>query len=502
MGTFVSALLCIVVAATLVVTYLVVRQKNVTDLENPAERAVAQQEQPALLGDGTVADSVEFDAATTSITTTTTTTTETTSAVTTTTIAGASGTGQESILGGVSSTGSDADATDLATTTARTTTPATTGPPATFPQVDRDAQNFLITGADNGACIDPDSPYAGAFGDREDMGERSDTIMVLRVDPATDRVAILSFPRDLYVKIAGTGNMSRINSAYRRDEPQRLADTIYDNFGVPIDHYIQFDFCAFKTLVDAVGGVSVPFAYPARDGNTGLAVPTSGCFEFSGEAALAYVRSRHYEYEDPPGSGNWQTDGTSDLGRISRQQDFLRRTLSSLLDKGPLNPRVARGLIRAATQYVVTDRDLTPARMIEFAGVPNDVDPDTILTYQIEATPRNVNGNAVLIPNTESENMQAVLALFRGETSLGDAPVQVFEQTPTTGRRGTTTTTGASPGSDPTTGTSVTDDSTASTVIDTSSASSDAPSVESSVPSTDAPAENQFGIVPPRGVTC
>ena len=70
---------------------------------------------------------------------------------------------------------------------------------------------------------------------------------------------------------------------------------------------------------------------------------------FDGEHALAYVRSRHYDFEDPPGSGNWQEDPASDLGRVSRQQDFIRRTLSSVLDEGPLNPRVARGLIRSTT---------------------------------------------------------------------------------------------------------------------------------------------------------
>ncbi len=360
-------------------------------------------------------------------------------------------------------------------------------PVATFPEADPEASNFLITGADNGACIDPDSPYAGAFGDREGMGERSDTIMVLRVDPEADRVALLSFPRDLYVDIAD-GGRSRINSAYRRNEPQRLIDTIYENFGVSIDHYIQVDFCAFKTLVDAVGGVAVPFEFPARDDNTGLNVPTTGCFVFDGEHALAYVRSRHYQYEDPPGSGNWQEDPSSDLGRVSRQQDFIRRTLSSILDEGPLNPRVARGLIRAATEYVVTDRDLTAARMLEFAGVMNDVDPASILTYQIEATARTINGAAVLEPNTDGENMQAILAMFRGETSLADAPVQQFEETSTAAPRGSTT-----------------------TLAPVGSAEATTASTSTSVPATVAPEtsvavagpqENQIGIVPPRDVTC
>jgi LCP family protein required for cell wall assembly len=376
-------------------------------------------------------------------------------------------------------------------TVAQEPAPPTTTTPPTFPPADPAAKNFLITGADNGACIDPNSPFAAAFGDREDMGERSDTIMVFRVDPSASRVAVLSFPRDLYVTIADSGNQARINSAYERDEPQRLIDTIYENFGVGVDHFIQVDFCAFKTLVDAVGGVSVPFQYPARDTHTGLNVPTTGCFRFDGEHALAYVRSRYYEYEDPPGSGNWEQDQSFDLGRISRQQDFLRRTLSSVLAKGPFNPRVARGLIKSATQYIVTDSGLSPAKLLEFAGVLDDVQPAGILTYQIEATPREVSGASVLEPQIDGENMQAVLAMFRGETSLADAPTQVLGSTTTAVPRPTapgttvpgTTTPGLSGGelaSDP---------------------SSSAPP-PSTAPAGPAPEENTFGIVPPRDKTC
>ena len=399
-----------------------------------------------------------------------------------------------------------------ATTAATTTTAAPSGPtsstapgqttapaavttvPETFPPTDPAAKNFLLTGADNGACVDPNSPYAPAFGDAESgrVGERSDTIMVFRVDPAADRVAVLSFPRDLYVKIADSNSRSRINSAYRRDDPQRLINTIYENFGIGIDHYIQVDFCTFKTLVDAVGGVTVPFAYPARDPNTGLNVPTTGCFTFDGDHALAYVRSRHYEYEDPPGSGNWTTDATSDLGRISRQQDFLRRTLSSVLAKGFLNPSVARGMISAATGgNVVTDDKLTLAKLMEFAGVLRDVEPDSIPSYQIEAVGRRIGGNAVLEPRIDGENMQAVLAMFRGETSLADAPVQSFEPT-------TAPATASSP-SEP--------EGTSPPSEATTPATEAAPPATEAAPATSAaaasgPAENNIGVVPPRDVDC
>jgi hypothetical protein len=138
-------------------------------------------------------------------------------------------------------------------------TTAPSAPPETFPPAEPDARNFLITGADNNSCVDPTSPYAGAFGDRTDFGERSDTIMMWRVNPSTSQVAVLSFPRDLFVDIAGTSRKGRINEAYERDNPQQLIDTIYQNFGINTDHFVQVDFCAFRTLVNAVGGVAVPF---------------------------------------------------------------------------------------------------------------------------------------------------------------------------------------------------------------------------------------------------
>ena len=196
---------------------------------------------------------------------------------------------------------------------------AESAPPATFPAAEPEAKNFLITGADNNACVDPDSPYAPAFGDRSSFGERSDTIMMWRVNPATSQVAVLSFPRDLFVDIAGSSRKGRINEAYERDNPQKLIDTIYQNFGIGTDHFVQVDFCAFQTLVDAVDGVAVPFTTPVRDPNTGLDVPEAGCYTFTGDHALAYVRSRKLEYLDA--NGDWKKDPTSDLGRISRQQD-------------------------------------------------------------------------------------------------------------------------------------------------------------------------------------
>jgi LCP family protein required for cell wall assembly len=280
------------------------------------------------------------------------------------------------------------------------------------------AKNFLLTGSDNGSCVDPDSPYAGAFGDRTGFGERSDTIMIIRVDPTDNRAAFLSFPRDLWVKIAGSTRTNRINTAFDRKNPNKLVDTIYQNFGISVDHYVNVDFCAFKEIVNAVGGVSIPFLYETRDKKTGLYVPAPSCFEFSGDHALAYVRSRSgYSYFDPA-KNDWIQDGTGDLGRISRQQDFIRRAMQRALDKGSSSPTVANKLLNAALKNVITDDQLTPISMLQLAQAMRNLNTSSIPTYTIAATGEMVGDQSVLIPRIQNDTMREILALFQGKASL------------------------------------------------------------------------------------
>lgn len=362
---------------------------------------------------------------------------------------------------------------------------ADTGPSATDPAdttvpvaVDMTARNFLVTGSDNNACVDPDSPYYAAFGDRDNLGERSDTIMVIRLDPGSNQAAVLSFPRDLWVEIAGRNSKSRINSAFVIDDPNPLIATIWENFQIPIDHYLNVDFCAFKNMVDAVGGVAVPFQFAVRDRSTNLDVANPGCVTLDGEAALAYVRSRHLHYLDPE-SGEWKEDKSADWGRISRQQDFLRRALSAALDEGVRDPRVANDLIDTALDYVHTDSGLTIGRLLDLATAMRDLDPVTLRTYQIATTPATISGNQVLVPELDSDNMQAILSVFRGEARLADAPEQVLEQI-----YGTTTIAG-----------------TAATASDPPGTGSTAAPTTSTLPLVLAE-DDVFGIVPPADVSC
>ena len=277
------------------------------------------------------------------------------------------------------------------------------------------ARNFLLTGSDNGACPDKGDGTAGGIGDRESFGERSDTIMVLRVDPTINDVAVLSFPRDLWVNIAGTTRQARINSAFDSKDPNRLIRTIDDNFGVPIDHYVNVNLCAFKEIVDSVGGVKIPFSYRTKDEKVGFREVGPGCIELRGSQALAYVRSRTgYRYYDEA-KQKWLSDPTGDIGRINRQQDFLRRSMQRALDRGTTNPATANALLNVALNRVITDDRLTPRDLLSLAQAMRNLDTSGVSSYTVEWSMRRIGGESVLIPVTDTESMQAIFAVFRGE---------------------------------------------------------------------------------------
>jgi len=283
------------------------------------------------------------------------------------------------------------------------------------------AQNFLLTGSDSRSCVDPNSPYAGAFLANGDVGERSDTIMLVRFDPNGDHAAILSFPRDLWVKIDGTNRSSKINSAYSRDDPGRIVRTIEADFQLRVDHYVDIDFCAFKDLVDAVGGVRIPFAYPTRDRNTGLDVPNPGCHAMSGDEALAYARSRHYQWSTDGGK-HWKEDGTADYGRIARQQDFIRRTMQKVIDKGARQPSVARSLLNIALKKVRVDDKLSIDDLLKLSSRLKSFDPTTVRSYRYEGSGAMLGGQSVILPLPNSPTNKAILSVFRGQAHLADAP--------------------------------------------------------------------------------
>jgi LCP family protein required for cell wall assembly len=223
---------------------------------------------------------------------------------------------------------------------------------------------------------------------------------------------MLSFPRDLWVPIADTGKVDRINAAYGRGR-QVLVDTIRNDFGVEINNYIEVDFRGFKDLVNAIGGVPMYFDTAMRDGNTGLNITQSGCVTLSGDEALAFARSRHLQFKD--GRGRWQDDPTGDLGRITRQQIFVRTALHKALSVGLLtSPKTFFDLLNVAVNSVTIDQTLDRGDLNALRSRFEELDPNEIETYSLPVKNHTTSGGAAVVLLEQAE-AEPILDVFRGK---------------------------------------------------------------------------------------
>jgi LCP family protein required for cell wall assembly len=225
-----------------------------------------------------------------------------------------------------------------------------------IPEVTRaqagDPRTFLILGSD------------ARFGDRKaGVKPRSDTMLLVRVDPDTRRIAVMSIPRDLKVQIPGDGT-GKINAAYADGGARKAVATVkklfHDATGVDfaINNVINVTFGGFRRAVNYVGGVYVDVDRRYYNDNTtaapGQAYATidvqPGYQKLKGQDALDYVRYRH---------------GDNDFFRASRQQDFLRQVshqdgVRKLLDFGKRN-----ALARIFGRYFEVDKSfLSPGNLI------------------------------------------------------------------------------------------------------------------------------------------
>lgn len=295
-------------------------------------------------------------------------------------------------------------------------------------------QNFLLVGVDSADNLAVDDPARAGRGDVG--GLRSDTIMVLRVDPGADRASLLSLPRDLWVPIA-SGGTQRINAAIQQGGPANLVDTIEQYFGIPIHHYLQIDFAGFQDLVGVIGGVDVYFQTPARDRRSLLDIEEAGCISLGPQQALAYVRSRHYQaFVD----GRWRSDPSADLGRISRQQDFIVRALRQSVAQGVRNPVTLDRLVNAGLDTVTVDDRLTADDIITLGRAFRSFDPKALELYTLPVRSGSAGGASIL--RLIDAEAQPVLDVFRGtdEADLqpSDVRVQVLNGSGVTGQAGQT----------------------------------------------------------------
>jgi LCP family protein required for cell wall assembly len=222
---------------------------------------------------------------------------------------------------------------------------------------------ILLVGSDSRAGLDT-SQDRKSFGTAQQAGgQRSDTIILLRLDPAKNQASLLSLPRDLYVTIPGTNHRDKINATFGSG-PDLLIRAIHDDLGIDVNHYVEVDFNSFRGIVNSVSGVRVYFPTPVRDTDSGLNIAVPGCTSLNGDVALAYVRARHLEYFQ---NGRWKPEGESDLARIRRQQDFIRKMMAKAVSTGLTNPIRLNGVIGSLVSNITVDSQFSQSDMLSLA---------------------------------------------------------------------------------------------------------------------------------------
>jgi LCP family protein required for cell wall assembly len=212
---------------------------------------------------------------------------------------------------------------------------------------------------------------------------RADAIMLVRFDPGSKSLRVLSFPRDLLDPRTG----QRFDDALVTD-PTSLVDSVHLILPVPIHHYVELDFAGFAALVDELGGVRMALSAPINDALTGLVLP-AGCSTLDGLTALQFVRARHLVVdgvEDPRG----------DIGRTARQQAFIAAALARLGDAAT-DPLAFDRYARILAKHAVLDDSLDLEHLVALARQVHGVDPASVAALTFPASMSTVNGRAMLI---------------------------------------------------------------------------------------------------------
>ncbi len=273
----------------------------------------------------------------------------------------------------------------------------------------------------------------------------TDTLILASIDPKTKSVAMISLPRDLYLRTARMG-AGRINALYRdfkgsliRTEQmskndaehmamQELATELSTTFGITLHHVVKVDFIGFVQAVDALGGIDIQVPedlydpeYPDNNYGYELFSVLAGLQHFDGATALKYARSRH---------------STSDFDRSRRQQDIVQALIDTAKKDGSLtDPTRITSLLRIMDEHVATT--LTFREMVTLATLATTIDRSNILSVQFNLEgpggflyppPRDqFGGAAVLVPNSWNEIRTFMkLMLVDRPLFLDKNPIDIF----------------------------------------------------------------------------
>ncbi|GAB5490216.1 MAG: hypothetical protein Phog2KO_04310 [Phototrophicaceae bacterium] len=234
------------------------------------------------------------------------------------------------------------------------------------------------------------------------LAYRTDTMMLVSIDPISNSIGVLSLPRDTYVVIDGYASRQRINSAMVLGEiqqagygPELMRSTVSRNFGIRVHDYMAIDFQTFIDLVDTVGGIEVETSYTINDpqypsmdyGYDPFYLP-AGTHFLQGYDALRFARTRH---------------GDSDIQRAERQQQVIYALRDRVLDLDMIPSLIARSPALWSSWQDNVYTGLSFEQIIQLGLYVKDVPRENItmgvVNYQYLQSWSTPAGASVLIPN-------------------------------------------------------------------------------------------------------
>lgn len=222
-------------------------------------------------------------------------------------------------------------------------------------------RNILLLGVDsNGEGTDPFE------------GTRTDTIILMNIDPRTKSLNAISIPRDSKVYLPGDHGVQKINAAHAIGGIGMTIKTIEDTLGVKIDRYVMVHDQAVKEVVDALGGIDIyvekDMHYNDYTGKLFINLK-KGNNHLSGKEVIGYLRFRH--------------DAMGDIGRTQRQQWFLRGLMEAL--KKPETLAKLPEIINVANKYIKTNMSFY--ELSQYAGLAKHLDMDKIEIAMLPGAP-------------------------------------------------------------------------------------------------------------------
>ena len=203
-------------------------------------------------------------------------------------------------------------------------------------------------------------------------GTRTDTIILMNIDPRTKTVNAISIPRDSKVYLPDGNGIQKINAAHAIGGIRMIVRTVEETLGVKIDRYIVFHDQGVRAMVKALGGVDIyvekNMKYDDYAGKLHINI-SKGKHHLTDKDVVEYLRFRH--------------DAMGDIGRTKRQQWFLRGLLSSM--KKPETIVKIPKIVSVVNKYVKTD--MTPYEMSQYAGLATHFDMDNIEVAMLPGAP-------------------------------------------------------------------------------------------------------------------